>query len=624
MKNKVKKIWFLCFMLILVWSMSGCDDGKKNEKDERTELEESIELEETLPTEEPVKETPAVTTEPEIIPTPAPTVTSEPKVTTTPEPEITPEPIVIPKPVVTPTPEPQEPLPPKAIEYGDRITVSYDKTVYKTKIWKYAGSQEFKVSTESKQFQSKSEESTMENVEQSIGKTAGETFTIWVEEDDGLHGYEYTIVEVKGKNADKIEYGDRIFTSYVMRGTGVDTGDGVTIYTGEQMLHLVNNDEFMARIEGGWSADVADYRIRDLLEKGIDHSFDMVQESYEWSHHYKYRIHGISKAIKYGDIIKTEVREVVLVPDESLSMADGETTFDFMVNSTELDPNEIEDKRAVFHELMGKTVGDNVEFSLFGDDDFYVGAEIYNMEILSVKPAAMQEADIETEGMRALMLADKEEIVYIKESAPYNGYVNGGWSPEDLYIIAKDTENDMIYEFSGYYVDTLYLAFVKGEKREFDSEGRVIKEIKKKYYESDGWDMYCDIIDYKYDATGNCVECVESVCYPGEEGKIRVYCITTYQYDEQGVCTEEKNDHVGRDDGLIEYIYYNEMHQMIKKVSTYSDGRRYVSEYDSTKPHYYCKTTYYDAEGNVTVSEEDYEEDYEYDEWGFIVPPYYD
>jgi hypothetical protein len=132
--------------------------------------------------------------------------------------------------------------------------------------------------------------------------------------------------------------------------------------------------------------------------------------------------------------------------------------------------------------------------------------------------------------------------------------------------------------------------------------------------------MYYNITEYKYDAVGNCVESVEG--YLNDDGTMRIYCITSFQYDENGGCIEEKKDYNGGYDGLIEVIYYNEMKQRINKVSTYSDGRKYISEYDPTKPHYYCKTTRYDAEGNVSVTVEDYEEEYGIDEWGFVRVPH--
>ncbi len=449
MRRKMKKIWILCFIMILMWAMTGCNESMENVKEDTQKSEESVEEEETQPTEEAIQETipPTATPEPKATPTPVTTATPEPEVTSTPIPTVTPEP------TATPTPEPQESLPPKAIEYGDKVTISYDKKVYKSEVWNYAGSQEFKVSTASKQFHGDSEEITIKNVEQAIGKTAGDTFTMWFEEDDGLHGYEYTIVDVKGDNADIIEYGDKIYTSFVMRGVGVDTGDGIAIHTGEKVLRLANTDAFMADTEGGWSAEIADKRIKELQGKGIGHSFELVESSYEWDHHYKFRIHGISKAVKYGDTIKAEVREVVLIPYESLCVEDKETTFTFRENGTELKLYEIVEGRAFFDRLMGKDVGDKVEVRLTEGDEYYAEATIYNMEILTVKPG--EKADGESDPMKALMLADEEEIVYIYESCPYNGYDNSGWEQEAVAIIAEDTENYMTYEYYSDYYDAL-------------------------------------------------------------------------------------------------------------------------------------------------------------------------
>jgi len=41
---------------------------------------------------------------------------------------------------------------------------------------------------------------TKPEVEEAIGKTAGESFKLWYEGGDGLYGYEYTIQEVVGKS----------------------------------------------------------------------------------------------------------------------------------------------------------------------------------------------------------------------------------------------------------------------------------------------------------------------------------------------------------------------------------------------------------------------------------------
>ncbi|MBR4085975.1 MAG: hypothetical protein IKK33_17010 [Lachnospiraceae bacterium] len=611
MRRKMKRIWILCFVIILMWAMTGCDGGMESIKEDTQKREESVEEEEIQPIEATVEETlpPTATPEPEV--TPAPTSTATPELTATPEPTIIPEPTAI------PTPEPQESLPPKAVEYGDKVTISYEKTVYSGDVWEYACSQEFKVSTASKEFQGDSEEIIMENVEKAIGKTAGDTFTIWVEEEEGLHGYEYTIVDVKGENADIIEYGDKIFTSFVMRGQGVDTGDGYTIHTGEQVLRLTNTDAFMANAEGGYSVEGADYCIKELMGKGVGHSFDFVEEDYEWFHHYKYRIHGISKAVKYGDTIKAEVREVVLVPDESLCEKDKEASFIFRETGTELNIDEIIKGRMFFDRLMGKNVGDNVEIRFFSEGGHFAEATMYNIEVKTVQLGEKETE--ETDPMKALMLADEEEIVFIYDSCPYNGlHNNWGWIQETLAIFVEDTENHMTYEYyTDYYDDKFSLSYTYGLEQEYDSEGRVIKEINKR---DEGGGMYYNITEYKYDAAGNCVESVEG--YLNDDGTFQIYCITSFQYDENGICIEEKKDYNGGYDGLIEVIYYNEMKQMINKVSTYSDGRKYISEYDPTKPHYYCKTTRYDADGNVNVTVEDYEEEYGIDEWGFVRVPH--
>ena len=600
MKSNIRKTAILFLVIILIGAMTGCTDSKGTEA--------RVEKEETQSSKEQAQETPA----PEMpAPTPVPTASPTPTPTGTPMPEATVAPT--PEPTVTPTPEPQEPLPPKEIEYGDIITISYDKKMYGTESWKYSCSQEFVVSTASKQFQNKSEEITEQNIEKAIGKTAGDTFTIWVEEDGGFHGYEHTIVYVKGKNADKIEYGDQIYTSYAMRGFGVDTGEGVTIHTGNQVLRMANNDSFLTLGEDGYYLEEADYYINELLGKGIGHSFDLVKSSYEWTHHYKYRIHGISKAVKYGDTIKTEVREVYL---EYAGVTDEESTFEFKLTGPEVEWHEIEEGRIVFQKLLGKTVGDTVEISLFEEDGYYGDAEIYSMEILSVKPGEKTEEDHETAGLKALMLADEKDITFIMESPGENGYSNGGWRPKVVYIMAEHPENEMTYEYYCDYYDQKYvLEYVHGIEREYDAEGRVIKEITKQDWLGDGGMSY-NIVEYQYDAAGNCIERVDG--YLDDEGVFQVYDISTYQYNEQGNCTEEKKDYVGYENEMVDYAYYNEKGQLIRSEHIYN-GNRTVYEYDPSRPQYY-KRIYYDANGMVRESDSG---EREYDDWGFLIEMHY-
>ena len=171
MKSNIRKTAILFLVIILIGAMTGCTDSKGTEA--RVEKEESQSSEEQVQ-ETPAPEMPAPTPEPAS--TPVPTASPTPTPTGTPMPEATVAPT--PEPTVTPTPEPQEPLSPKEIEYGDIITISYDKKMYGTESWKYSCSQEFVVSTASKQFQNKSEEITEQNIEKAIGKTAGDTFTI--------------------------------------------------------------------------------------------------------------------------------------------------------------------------------------------------------------------------------------------------------------------------------------------------------------------------------------------------------------------------------------------------------------------------------------------------------------
>ena len=142
MMKRMSKIWFLSLMFILLWAMSGCNNNKP---------------EEMQPTEELMQEMSSSV------------ATSNPSNTSMSEPEVTSE------------PESQEE--PSMIAYGDRITVSYTRTTQELQ-WEYTGTQEFQVASTSVQFQNEfdtSEEAAMKQVEEAIGKTVGDTFTLWYE-----------------------------------------------------------------------------------------------------------------------------------------------------------------------------------------------------------------------------------------------------------------------------------------------------------------------------------------------------------------------------------------------------------------------------------------------------------
>ena len=524
MKNKVKKIWFLCFMLILMWSMSGCDDGKKNEKDERTELEESIELEETRPTEEPVKETPAVTTEPEIIPTPAPTA--------------------------TPTPKPQETLPPKSnIEYGDKINITCSKTTQELQ-WEYTGIQEFQVATTSKQFQNEfelSEEAAMKQVEEVIGKTVGDTFTLWYEGGDGLYGYEYTIVEVKSQNPDVAEYGDKLLADYSMTHYGVDTCDGEKTHTGQLPLHLLNTNAFFATKDGDGSCSLrqGDLELKKILGKTIGDQFKSWNSYYENSFYYQFTIKEIHKAVKYGDTIVAEVRETNTLDAKSyeahseeewvldLSMRDGLYSLDGELLS-------LENVRTLYKELIGKKAGDRAIFVRENRET----REIYDIMIQGVT-ACESESEYAEEYI-PLIMAEEDDLTkfywYFAEYKEFMGddpeiYPEIYSEPALGYIVIEDKNTQMFYEYA-YYSD-FYLCDKYEYTTEYDEKGRLTKET----IGSSEWRPYDMSFEYKYNEQGICIEIIKYA--PGYE--------LHYYYDDSGNPINSK--YISDDNRSEEYDY---------------------------------------------------------------------
>lgn len=487
MKNKLKKLWFLCLVLILLWSMTGCNEGKKKEKDERNEIDESIELEETRPTKEPIKETQAVTTGPEIILTPTPTA--------------------------TPTPKPQETLPPKSnIEYGDKINITCSKTTQELQ-WEYTGTQEFQVATTSVQFQNEfelSEEAAMKQVEEAIGKTVGDTFTLWYEGGDGRYGYEYTIVEVKSQNPDIAEYGDKILADYSMTHYGVDTCDGEKIHIGQQMLHLLNTNVFFAfDVDGACSSRQGDLELKKILGKTIGDQFQSENDYYEDSFYYQFTIKEINKAVKYGDTIVAEVREAntfdAQIYEEyleeewvlDLSISDGLDSLDGEILS-------MENIISLYKELIGKKAGDRVFFVKEDREK----REIYDIMIQGV--AACESEDAEDD-MEALFMAEEDEILkfyqYFDEYKDYFGDDPGTYSEPALrYIVINDKNNQMVYEYY-YYSYSNGVDCYQTDKYEYileyDEKGRLLKETIR------GSECYDRLFEYKYNEQGHCIEIIK-------------------------------------------------------------------------------------------------------------------
>lgn len=539
MRRKMKKIWILCFIIILMWAMTGCDDGMESIKEDTQKSEESVEEEEVQPTKAPVQETlpPTATPEPEV--TPAPTST------------VTPEPTAI------PTPEPQESLPPKVIEYGDKVSITYTKTSQELQ-WKYTGTQEFQVATTSKQFQNEfddSEKAAMKQVEKAIGKTVGDTFTLWYERGDGRYGYEYTIVEVKSQNPDIAEYGDKIFTNYVSRGLGVDTGDGKEVCTGEQVLHLKNNDTFLADTQDGYSINMGEERLSKILGKNIGERFLIEKSSYESDHYYKYTITGISKAIKYGDTIITEVREANSYNANTKDWYSEKTVILDLTTETggimlEEDNLLVEDSRALCKEVVGKTVGDRVVFVREEDTRFTHTRYVYNMEIYDVEESKQQQNDEAC--MEKLLTAPEDEVALF-----YNySYEN----PTLEYMIISDKDEKRIYEYTvGTY--NCYLNWAYEYIDEYDKYGRLVKETYGGFYSD-------RILEYKYDEYGHCIEKKES--YSDNE--------SYYYYDNTGKIIKAEHLYNG-EKTILELIYEGD--SLIKTMQYNDNGEVWVLKYDN-------------------------------------------
>lgn len=102
-------------------------------------------------------------------------------------------------------------------------------------------------------------------MEEAIGKTVGDTFTLWYEGGDGRYGYEYTIVEVKSQNPDIAEYGDTIVAE-VRETNTFDAWEETIIWSCLQgiMGAVYTNDAedaagFMVSSSAYWDSNIGKY-----------------------------------------------------------------------------------------------------------------------------------------------------------------------------------------------------------------------------------------------------------------------------------------------------------------------------------------------------------------------------
>ena len=528
--KKVKKIWILSLMLILMWAIPGCNNNKAEEHTEQDEVQL---------TEEPIKDT----QEPELTPEPE-------------KPEVTPEPET---PEVTPEPEkPEVPTSEKMIAYGDKINVSYTKTTQEFQ-WEYTGTQEFQVATSSVQFQDEfddSEEVTMMQVEEAIGKTVGDTFTLWYEGGDGRYGYEYTIVEVKSQNPNIAEYGDKLLTDFSMTHCGVDTCEGEKVHTGQLSLHLLNTNVFFAANEdGSCSLREGDRELKKILGKTIGDQFRSGNDYYENSFCYEFTIKEINKAVKYGDIIVAEVREANTFDAKSYEEhSEGEWVLDLDsmegLDSLDGEALSLENIRTLYKELIGKKAGDRVVFIREDREK----REIYQIMVQGVTACESEY----TEDMEPLLMAEEDDLLkfyqyfeeyreHFPEDKEFSGFVDdfGTYSEPALrYVVIEDKNKQMIYEYY-YYSYSIGVSCYQTDKYEYipeyDENGRLVKENLR------GSELYDRLYEYKYNEQGVCIEIIKYG--PGYE--------MHYYYDDMG--NPIKVEYISDDDNYSwssdEYYY---------------------------------------------------------------------
>lgn len=446
------------------------------------------------------------------------------------------------------------------IQYGDTIQVSLTVSEQKG-IVEELGESEIVVADTSKEFQPEyapTEEVIARNVEKAIGKHVGDTFTLWYEGGDGRYAYEYTILEIMDKPADKVAYGDIIQTSYLMRTEfycGVDPSEGPHILetTGEKEL-LVSTSEYGMCLffASEYDRHLAEPNVGMVIGKGIGDTFRIWQDGPEATSCVKYTILGIDKAVEYGDRIRVACRRRCFMAEGDKSESTYETV-EFPVwsekRTVNLEGYELSEEvtRELFHELMGKRVG---EYAYVADETVDVRT-VYSMEILDVY-GQPEEVSLE---QKAFWLAEEEDIEYL-----CSGREKGST------VIIYDRKNEMRYEF--YYTES------------------------NSVYQS----------QYGY---GNCVYRTEY----NEQGKLiweydgRFDATYEYQYDSEGILTEMRKIYSG---GTVEYHYFNP-DGSICKVEWLSDGM-YVKTEEFYESGIIQKKILHKADGSQEVIE--------FDEWG--------
>lgn len=448
------------------------------------------------------------------------------------------------------------------VNYGDNITFSCD-IIEQPIQWEDVGEAVFQVATTSEQFQNEfdfSEDVTYKKVNQAIGKTVGETFTLWFEGGDGLYGYEYTILEVVDKPADKVTYGDKIYTSYTMRGLGVDMMDGTVEWTGEREFNVTETEKILANAYVEFSLNATETKIAEIVGKGIGDTFQIIEDSPEKICSYRCTILGIDKAVEYGDTIKVSVRRASILSENREDVSsEEEIQLELLTpqGTINLAGNELsmKDTKLFLKEMQGKSVGDRIIFSNIAEAKRIV----YDISILNIeaRQAGEEESDLES-----LMLADEENVKYIYD---------GEGESAICYAVVTDTENNMVYEYvRDDYDKSFWLEFCYSYEAEYDQQGRLIRET-----------------------------------YGGNLAKI-----IEFKYNEQDICVERKLSFPNVDD--MYFDYYDEEGRFIKSEEFLQDGSRYIREYEDGNSNR-IKITYYDPEGNISIYIE------EYDEWGLPI-----
>lgn len=411
------------------------------------------------------------------------------------------------------------------------------------------------------------------NAYEAVGKSVGDTFTLWFRKKDGLHGYEYTIQEILNKDPDIVSYGDKVHTTYVRR-WGFSSGmmGGVEDYqiTGEDDLYISEKEAALGYFEDVFNWHGHKESLYNLTNLKVGDYFVIEHEGMEWDCIYRHTIQSINKVVNYGDAIKVSARYAYIPTEKIHSVRTSEKiTLDFENNNNEGNVTFSDESlsqevtRKFFEQVLGRKRG-----------EYFICVEqtnkpiIYVFSILDILSGSDNRKAIDKE--HVAYSASQEQVIYNYNSSHIN-------SDDDAlsYIFINDIYNKKIYCYNSYQV-MLYDYDIK-----YDEKGRVLQFI-----ENRDWGGYQN--NYSYFPDGTWTKNI------------------LWSYPNSNSIEERKNVY-------LEIEYHDANGSLIKVEHFTNNNLTSVYEYEFGKV---IRKKNYKSDGTMS-------ETIEYDEWG-VSPGYWE